>query len=85
MQKRRIEVKMTEDLIVLYRDLPQIVILDRKYGVRKFTPEDLDKICKDHYGERYAKYDAEKDCCVITFERVKPKPLDVDLIKVGYY
>ena len=77
--------KMTVDLIVVYRDLPQIVILDRKYGLRKFTFEDLDKICKDLYGERYAKYDAERDCCVVTFERVKPKGWEADLVRMGGY
>lgn len=74
-----------DDLIVVARDLPQIVILDRKFGIRKFTPEDLDKICKDQYGETHARYDAERDCCVVTFERLKPKPLEVELFKVGGY
>jgi len=32
---------MTEDFVVLTRDLPQSVILDRKFGVREFTAEDL--------------------------------------------
>ena len=82
----RTEVRMPEDdLIVVARDLPQIVVLDRKFGIRKFTPEDLDRICKEQYGETYARYDAEKDCCIVTFERVKSKPLDVDLFRVGCY
>jgi hypothetical protein len=70
MQKRRFEVKTTEELEVFYRDLPQTMILDRKYGIRKFAPEDLDRIGKEQYGETHAKYDAERDCCVITFPRV---------------
>ena len=70
---------------VVYRDLPQSVILDRKHGIRKFAPGDLDKICKEQYGENHASYDTEKDCCKVTFEKVKPVPMQVDRFKMGYH
>lgn len=73
------------DSIVECCSLPQTVILDRKLGFRRFSAEDLDRICKEQYGEAYAKYDPEKDCCTVTVERVKPKQVDVDLVKVGGY
>jgi hypothetical protein len=72
-----------EEETVVYRDLPQKVILDRKYGIRRFTPQELDEICKEQYGATYARYDTEKDCCRVTFEKVKPKPMEVDLFRMG--
>ncbi len=75
---------MTET-ITKYYDLSRVVKLDRQHGTLKFTAEDLDRICKEQYGENYARYDPERDYCVVVFEPAKPKPMKVDLIKVPGY
>ncbi len=72
------------ETITKYYDLPRVAKLYRQYGIREFT-EDLDKICNEQYGENYARYDPERDYCVVAFDPAKPKPMKVDLIKVPGY
>ncbi len=66
------------DKTTVYYDLPQMLKLERQYRVKKYTFEDLDKFCKERYGDTNDPdvtvcYDAERDCCAVTFPKQNDK------------
>lgn len=43
-----------KETTTIYCELPQMFKLERKYGVKKYTFEDLDKFCKEEYGDKHS-------------------------------